>query len=1238
MWRRTGRPLACLLLALLGRVGSEGSYGPLPAHTPNDCKRQSLQSSSEQQFLLFCDLRTINSEYDQTDFSVIPSAGTVALAIRCAEAISHPSQLFQRSFEHLDQLEALSIEHCKLGALPSQSFHGLSRLKNLTVVTHTPATSSTPLSLAPSTLAPLPALVRLDLSSNSLWSLPERELCHLLNLRSLNMSHNLLQDLADLGLPSTSDCPLALGSLDLGHNKLRAVNSGALETARHLKALALHNNQISQVHDGALRGLANLKSLDLSGNEIVALPASLFEDTPQLQQLKLDNNQLSVISSRLFHPLSSLIILDLSSNILATGCDTCISKRSFKGLDRLVVLNLSGNKLSQLRHAMFEDLRNLQSLDLSDNLIESVPSESFRSLSNLYSLQLARNRIRELSSGSLAGMHRLTSLDLQNNSVATIHKGSFRNLTFLQDLNLFENHLLSIPEAVQRLSSLKTIDLGKNRIGRINNSSLSGLGSLIGLKMDHNRVSSISPAALAILPNLQILNLGGNRIREVERGSFTQNKKLQAVRLDANQISDIVGLFNDLPALRWLNISDNQIQKFDYFLLPTSLNWLDIHKNQIEDIGNYFDKEDELNIHTMDISFNKLETINAKSIPDKIQTLSLNDNLITRIHPLAFFSKRHLVRVDLYANQIVKMDMSSIRLPPREIGSSLPRPEFYFGGNPFLCDCNLEWLKTINKEENGGMYPRVNDLESIYCRLMYSKENPYIPLVEARSTDFLCSYETHCFSLCHCCDFDACDCEMTCPDNCTCYHDQSWSTNIVECSSSGFSEPPNAIPMDATAVYLHGNNFGVLGSHAFIGRKNLDVLYLNNSNIDAVLNHTFYGLTGLSRLHLENNNIQRLEGHEFLSLKGLKELLLHDNLLNFIEFSTFDQLASLEVLTLENNRLFSFPGHFNLRANQYLVEMSLSGNPWSCGCQVVEDFRRWLTNNQARVIDTTKVACYLNDSNLIGKYIMEETDCSALAQRMPVSESSRVLTDNLPVIIVSLSIFIVVLVSISVLLYYRSELRVWVFAQWGVRLCHVSPSCDQDMEKMYDAYISYSIKDESFVCQVLGPELEHGEPSYRLCLHYRDLPHNAYVADSITEAVTSSKRSIIILSNNFVVHEWTRYDVRSALHEVLKSRGKSIILVLGDIPYRDLDPDLRLYLKRNTTIHWSDRLFWDKLRFHLPPAPPARAVLQASLPAGYCQAIYEVPQFSNHQHLTLSHQHKIYEQRTLESQLTQKIY
>ena len=51
---------------------------------------------------------------------------------------------------------------------------------------------------------------------------------------------------------------------------------------------------------------------------------------------------------------------------------------------------------------------------------------------------------------------------------------------------------------------------------------------------------------------------------------------------------------------------------------------------------------------------------------------------------------------------------------------------------------------------------------------------------------------------------------------------------------------------------------------------------------------------------------------------------------------------------------------------------------------------------------------------------------------------------------------------------FRSELQVWVFSKWGARLCHSCPVSDGEREKMYDAYVSYSIKDEHFVTQVLS--------------------------------------------------------------------------------------------------------------------------------------------------------------------------
>ena len=120
------------------------------------------------------------------------------------------------------------------------------------------------------------------------------------------------------------------------------------------------------------------------------------------------------------------------------------------------------------------------------------------------------------------------------------------------------------------IHSLNTVDMGGNMIQAVEEDSLVSLPNLIGLKLDHNRIRAIHKNAFSRLSNLQILNLGGNRIGEIERGSFNQNKKLQAIRLDANNITDIVGLFSDLQSLRWLNISDNRISRFDYFLMPRS--------------------------------------------------------------------------------------------------------------------------------------------------------------------------------------------------------------------------------------------------------------------------------------------------------------------------------------------------------------------------------------------------------------------------------------------------------------------------------------------------------------------------------------------------------------------------------------------------------------------------------------------------------------------------------------------
>lgn len=52
--------------------------------------------------------------------------------------------------------------------------------------------------------------------------------------------------------------------------------------------------------------------------------------------------------------------------------------------------------------------------------------------------------------------------------------------------------------------------------------------------------------------------------------------------------------------------------------------------------------------------------------------------------------------------------------------------------------------------------------------------------------------------------------------------------------------------------------------------------------------------------------------------------------------------------------------------------------------------------------------------------------------------------------------------------------------------------------RQYDAFVSYSHLDEDFVSHVLVPRLEQTtHRRYRLCVHYRDFPVGAAIADTI---------------------------------------------------------------------------------------------------------------------------------------------
>ena len=223
-----------------------------------------------------------------------------------------------------------------------------------------------------------------------------------------------------------------------------------------------------------------------------------------------------------------------------------------------------------------------------------------------------------------------------------------------------------------------------------------------------------------------------------------------------------------------------------------------------------------------------------------------------------------------------------------------------------------------------------------------------MPLVEADpSKDFLCSYRDHCLSLCHCCQFDACDCHVACPVGCRsalfnlidvnlhyesfsasliplkiisppdnlpmlfrCFRDEAWAVNVVDCSGNGNSgRRIGDIPMDATEVSkcsiesIPLPNPSCYNAH-MQPQPDFKVVLAGN-RLPVLSKRIFMGRRAVQRLFLNNTALEVIAEEALDSMETLDTLHLESNLLESLREDTFKYQRSLKRLYLHHNRLKS---------------------------------------------------------------------------------------------------------------------------------------------------------------------------------------------------------------------------------------------------------------------------------------------------------------------------------------------
>ncbi|CAG5885253.1 unnamed protein product [Menidia menidia] len=331
-------------------------------------------------------------------------------------------------------------------------------------------------------LAAVPAAVPkeatlLNLSRNSIKTLPRQQFRALTQLLHLDLSDNLLvlvEAEAFLGMQS-------LLTLNVSRNQLKIIPVGAFAGLTSLRFLDVSGNQILVFLDFTFSDLAALQFFTAADNDLVFVAHQAFAGLTTLQELHLDGcnltvvptealSQLSVLRGLHFHRLGLTTLPNYSLHHLVHLKDLRISHcprleallgNSLFGLNltslTIKYCNLNGVPYIPLHHLVY-----LEFLDLSFNPITYIHGNLLGDLLRLQEFHLVGASLVRIEIGAFKGLAHLKLLNVSRNLLTTLEAGSFDSVQTLRSLGLDGNPLACDCRLLWILRKRLRLDFGGN--------------------------------------------------------------------------------------------------------------------------------------------------------------------------------------------------------------------------------------------------------------------------------------------------------------------------------------------------------------------------------------------------------------------------------------------------------------------------------------------------------------------------------------------------------------------------------------------------------------------------------------------------------------------------------------------------------------------------------------------------------------------------------------------------------
>ena len=364
--------------------------------------------------------------------------------------------------------------------------------------------------------------------------------------------------------------------------------------------------------------------------------------------MDLSANLLTTIATHAFQNLSSLkatnISIDLKSNYISN-----IEIGAFSGIENDVTyLYLSRNELTYLPRAII-NLSSLRTLDILINPLVSLDASvllHLRSTLNVFTVSIGKFSSFPDELRSLSGLSTLTINGIQVPVIkSTVFNGFENSLTTLE---MSDAKFESFPAAICRLTSLQKLvsnhspNLSK-RTSLIFDQCINAMTTVTSLSLYDDLLTTI-PRLAPTFPNLQELNLFGNALHFIESSLLDGLNSLKFLYLSMNHFTRIPFAVNKASNLRRLRLDTNQIDTIE------------------------------------DLDLSGLQNLTE---------LSLNDNPLVYISPLAFEHNPSLEEISMHKTHLDHVPRALLRLTNLRVVS--------FHYSPINCSCQaMNYLKFWN--------------------------------------------------------------------------------------------------------------------------------------------------------------------------------------------------------------------------------------------------------------------------------------------------------------------------------------------------------------------------------------------------------------------------------------------------------------------------------------------------------------------------------------------------------------